>query len=218
MKRRSAARGWRAVAWGLTPAGLVLLAGSVAYGLTRYETVTVAGDSMRPGFPSGTHVRVEPIGSGAIRRGDVVLMDPPEPYMKEPVLRRVIGIGGDHVTGSGSRVAVNGKTLDEPYVAETQGDPHAEPYDVRVPPGRLFVLGDYRANANDSRYHLDAHEGSFAASGVRGRVAEDAIVPTGPAMFAVLGLVLTAAGLGGYAIGRRRRPARAAAPVTHWQP
>ncbi|MEU2021489.1 signal peptidase I [Streptomyces sp. NPDC016469] len=194
------------MAWGLTPVGLVLLAGSVAYGLVRYERVTVGGDSMRPGFPPGARVLVKRIGSDGIHRGGVVLIDPPERYMTEPVLRRVIGIGGDHVTGSGSRVTVNGRTLDEPYTADTQGDPHADSYDVRVPAGRLFVMGDYRANSNDSRYHLDVHEGSFAASGVRGRVVAGATVPTGPTAFAVLGLTLSVVGLGGYAAGRRRRP------------
>ncbi|MGW7073025.1 signal peptidase I [Streptomyces sp. NPDC054855] len=182
----------------------MLLAGSVAYGLVQYETVTVGGDSMRPGFPPGSRALVKRLDPDGIHRGDVVLMDPPERYMTQPVLRRVIGIGGDHVTGSGNRVTVNGKTLDEPYVADTQGDPHAVPYEVQVPAGRLFVLGDYRVNSNDSRYHLDVHEGSFAASGVRGRVMEDATVPTGPTVFAGLGAALSVVGLGGYAVGRRR--------------
>ncbi|MFC8537443.1 signal peptidase I [Streptomyces sp. NPDC057249] len=206
--------GWRALTWGLTPVGLVLLVGSVASGLVRYETVTVRGDSMRPGFPPGARVLVKPIGSDGVHRGDVVLMDPPEPYMTEPVLRRVIGIGGDRVTGSGGGVSVNGKTLDEPYVADTQGDPNAVSYDVRVPAGRLFVLGDYRANSNDSRYHLDVHEGAFAVSGVRGRVVAEETVPTGPVVFGALGLVLIAAGLGAYVTGRRRGALRAVSPAT----
>ncbi|MEW2128561.1 signal peptidase I [Streptomyces sp. NPDC007259] len=215
MGRRSAGRGWRAAAWVLTPVGLVLLVGSVAHGIGRYDTVTVGGDSMRPGFPPGAHVLVRRLGSDGVHRGDVVLIDPPERYMTEPVLRRVIGIGGDHVTGDGSRVAVNGKTLDEPYLADRQGDPHADPYDVRVPAGRLFVLGDHRANSNDSRYHLDAYEGGFAASGVRGRVVPGATVPAGPTVFAILGLALAAAGLGGYAAGRRAaRKEQVAPPLT----
>ncbi|MFF7339707.1 signal peptidase I [Streptomyces sp. NPDC008163] len=219
MGRRSAGRGWRAAAWVLTPVGFVLLAGSVAYGFGRYDRVTVGGDSMRPGFPPGAHVLVRRVGSDGVHRGDVVLMDPPERYMTEPVLRRVIGIGGDHVTGDGSRVTVNGKKLDEPYLADTLGDPQAGAYDVRVPAGRLFVLGDYRANSNDSRYHLDAYQGGFAVSGVRGRVVPGATVPTGPTVFAALGLVLAAAGLGGYAAGRRAaRNEQIAPPVTPRRP
>ncbi|WP_329840469.1 signal peptidase I [Streptomyces sp. BE133] len=100
----------------------------------------------------------------------------PTPHA-EPVLRRVIGIGGDQVSGAGNRVTVNGKPLDEPYVTDADENVMAGTYDVKVPHGRLFVLGDHRTNANDSRYHLSEQSGSFAASGVQGRALEDSAAP-----------------------------------------
>ncbi len=49
---------------------------------------------------------------------------------------------------------VNGKALDEPYVAP--GNPPSQiRFDVRVPQGRIWVMGDHRSDSADSRYHMD---------------------------------------------------------------
>lgn len=205
-KRRKIAR-LRNVAWVLAPFGLALLVGAVVYALANYKTVTVMGDSMRPTFRPGDRPLIEQIDATEIRRGDVVLIDPPERYVTEPVLRRVIGIGGDHVVGSGNRVTVNGKPLDEPYVTDVHEDLGVGPYDVKVPKGRLFVLGDHRANSNDSRYHLSDQSGSFAASGVQGRVMENSVAPTALVITGSLGIVLTLLGIGGYVARQRARGA-----------
>ncbi|MGW4562212.1 signal peptidase I [Streptomyces sp. NPDC004561] len=205
--------GFRRVAWVLAPVGLALLAGAVVYTLANYSMVTVSGNSMRPAFRPGDQLLIERIDATEIRRGDVVLIDPPERHMTEPVLRRVIGMGGDHVVGAGNRVTVNGKPLDEPYVPDADKDLAVAPYDVKVPEGRLFVLGDHRANSNDSRYHLSEQSGSFAASGVRGRVVENSAAPTAPVAVGSAGIVLTLLGVGGYIAGRRaQRPLPPAAP------
>ncbi|MGW4551992.1 S26 family signal peptidase [Streptomyces violaceorubidus] len=54
----------------------------------------------------------------------------------------------------GTRVAVNDKEIDEPYVLRDKFAPTGPRYDVTVPEGLLFLLGGHRANANDSRYSL----------------------------------------------------------------
>jgi signal peptidase I len=73
-------------------------------------------------------------------------------------IKRVIGIGGDHVAccNSAKQITVNGHALAEPYIDLTTSDPsqHADayrPFSVTVPNGNLFVMGDHRDDSDDSR-------------------------------------------------------------------
>ncbi|MEU1370561.1 signal peptidase I [Streptomyces sp. NPDC005803] len=205
MPQRGTAARLRDVAWLLAPLGLAILAGAAVYAVTHYQVVTVSGDSMRPTYRPGGRLLIEQVDANEIRRGDVVLIAPPERYMAAPVVRRVIGIGGDHVVGVGNRVTVNGKPLDEPYVKDADENVTARAYDVMVPDGRLFVLGDHRANANDSRYHLGEQSGSFAVTGVRGRTRENSGIPAVLLVSGGAGVALILGGIGGYAARRRAR-------------
>ncbi|MFD3699503.1 signal peptidase I [Streptomyces sp. NPDC058646] len=75
---------------------------------------------------------------------------------EQDLIKRVIGVGGDTVKccDAKGRVTVNGAALDEPYVNPGNA-PSEIRFEVRVPAGRIFVMGDHRANSADSRYHLD---------------------------------------------------------------
>ncbi|MER6477204.1 signal peptidase I [Streptomyces filamentosus] len=202
----ASARRARTAARIMVPLGLVLVLGGTGTFLVTHRGVTVAGSSMQPAYPAGARLFVERVGGGEVRGGDVVLVRVPEHYGELPVLRRVAGTGGDHVVSDGHRVTVNGRVLDEPYAKDDPLDPSAEPYDVRVPEGRLFLLGDDRANANDSRAFLDDHAGGAPASAVLGRV-RDGLPPSTTAACS-LGAVLTAGGLGlAYTARRRARTA-----------
>ncbi|WP_263732574.1 signal peptidase I [Cellulomonas sp. SG140] len=72
----------------------------------------------------------------------------------EHLVKRVIGLPGDHVTsaGNGAPVMVNGVALKEPYVAPGS-QPSSMAFDVVVPPSSLWVMGDNRDHSSDSRYH-----------------------------------------------------------------
>ena len=87
----------------------------------------------------------------------------------DDLVKRVIGIGGDRVAccDADGRIVVNGVPLDEDYIV---GSTDQVRFDVTVPNGGIFVLGDNRANSLDSRYHLEENSGSVPLADVVGRV------------------------------------------------
>ena len=134
-----------------------------------------------------------------IGRGDVIVFsgqgswDPPQVPPSGPVraavrtalrltgmtssgtdyVKRVIGLPGDRVfcCDPEGRITVNGVPLDEGSYLYPGDRPSAQRFSVRVPPGRLWVMGDHRLNSSDSRYHrADPGDGTIPESAVIGRV------------------------------------------------
>lgn len=89
----------------------------------------------------------------------------------EHLIKRVIGLGGDVVAccDEQGRVTVNDEPIDEPYVYP--GDvPSDLTFEVTVPEGRMWVMGDHRSASLDSRWHRDlAGGGTVSADLVVGR-------------------------------------------------
>ncbi|TXS56562.1 signal peptidase I [Streptomyces sp. t39] len=198
----------RAVFRVLGAMGLVLAVGALWYVVSGHTTATVAGESMRPTYTPGERVLLERVEPGEVRRGDVVLHASPEWYGGLPAVRRVIGVGGDRIAQRpGEPVTLNGKPLAEPYVKD--GDPSGTgtpEYDVTVPEGRLFLLGDHRANSNDSRYFLTDRSGTVPEDEVRARALDDRSGLVAAGLTALLGLVLVGGALATEIAGRRRLP------------
>jgi signal peptidase I len=145
--------------------------------------------SMEPLFGTGDRILVSrtDFQSDPVRRGDVVVFDgrgtfAPLNSGNGPLqdaaaaaghwlgitgsdttyIKRVIGLPGDHVVccDDRQRLTVNGQALEEPYLYG--GDVASkQKFNVIVPAGRLWLLGDHRSLSADSRSLLGAPGGGM---------------------------------------------------------
>jgi signal peptidase I len=94
------------------------------------------------------------------------------------LIKRVIGLPGDHVQADGNsgKITVNGEEITEPYIKPGDAPSQGKKFDITVPAGRVWVMGDHRSDSSDSRWHDDG-------TGATGSVPMDKIV--GRALFVV---------------------------------
>lgn len=91
---------------------------------------------------------------------------------KQYLVKRVIGVAGDHIVccSKNGKLEVNGKEITEPYIF-AGNVPSDMKFDVTVPAGKLWVMGDHRGASADSRYHQDdINKGMVPLYRVTGRV------------------------------------------------
>jgi len=87
------------------------------------------------------------------------------PDSNDHLIKRVIGMPGDEVIccNDFGQLTVNGVPLDEPYTTLPDGVTKAtrDDFDVTVPEGSLWVMGDNRYNSADSAFHRNDPTGGF---------------------------------------------------------
>jgi signal peptidase I len=116
-------------------------------------------------------------------RGEIIVFKAPNEWRSDPAeedfIKRVIGTGGDHIVccDTEHRLVVNGHALDEPYLYSDDDGiadlPSDEQFDITVPKGRLWVMGDHRSHSGDSRYNYlrfkNVEQGTISEDSVVGR-------------------------------------------------
>ncbi|WP_292832575.1 signal peptidase I [Microbacterium sp.] len=113
-------------------------------------------------------VQVEPAQSVAVQAVDwlMSIVGISASDSKDHLIKRIIGIGGDRVVCCNAlgQITVNGTPIDETSylnLAAGQSAPEVMPFDVTVPVGSLWVLGDNRDHSRDSRYNVDQPSRGF---------------------------------------------------------
>ncbi|MGW3495569.1 signal peptidase I [Streptomyces sp. NPDC001020] len=155
--------------------GCVVFLGGFVWGAIVYKPYTVPTDSMSPTIVAGDRVLAQRVDGGDIQRGDVVVFKQ-KSWGDMPMVKRVVAVGGDTVACcTEGRLTVNGKRIQESYLADSHDAEWKKIPTVTVPRGRLFLLGDERVGSLDSTAHLtEAFSGTVARSAVDARV--DAVV------------------------------------------
>ncbi|MGP4085134.1 signal peptidase I [Streptomyces sp. KR55] len=130
----------------------------------------IPSGSMERGLRIGDRVLVNKLAyrfGAEPRRGDVVVFDGTGHFGNADYIKRVVGVGGDRVVccDKEGRLQVNGRSVDESTFLYPGDSASTVPFDVVVPDGTLFVLGDHRSASSDSRDHLGSPGGGMVPVG-----------------------------------------------------
>ena len=113
----------------------------------------VEGDSMNDTLHDGEYLLIRDFFYTP-QRGDIVVVNDltkeniGKMYTK-PLVKRVIGVGGDEIEIKDGVVKINGETIDEPYIKEEMKP--TDNISVKLGENEVFVMGDNRNHSGDSR-------------------------------------------------------------------
>jgi signal peptidase I len=126
------------------------------------QTFRVEQQSMLTTLQPGQHLLIDKITPRVddYSRGDIIVFHPNGDRDQTPFIKRVIGLGGEHVEIRDGAVWIDGTRLEEDdytYVNPRTGEneptlPDGGQSTWDVPVGSLFVLGDHRQESTDSRF------------------------------------------------------------------
>ncbi|MDO4243944.1 MAG: signal peptidase I [Actinomyces sp.] len=152
-----------------------------------FQMYVIPSGSMEDTLMEGDRIVVTLYDIDSLQRGDVIVFTDPSDWLGEVpeptgvrgalqdllvairvlpqdpghhLVKRVIGMPGDRVVADGQgSLTVNGVEVIEPYLKPGRSASDIA-FDITVPEGYLWVMGDNRSNSADSRLHqADAHGG-----------------------------------------------------------
>ena len=136
----------------------LILAGVVALGIfsiyveDNYKDYKVTGSAMAPALTAGETITTNR-HVGVLKRGDIVAFNPPQ--SKDVLVERIVALGGEKIVINHDQVTVynsahpNGFNPDSNYLSHSVATPGN--ISLIVPQGKVYILGDNRTVALDSR-------------------------------------------------------------------
>ena len=130
---------------------IVIIVGVILFRTFIITPVIVSGDSMVPNLENRDLLLLRKIGynSKSVKRHDIVVVkkDGTE------IIKRVIGLPGEHISYKNNKLYVNDKYIKEDYYFRNTIDFNLEEICSmsKIPEGKYLVLGDNRPISNDSR-------------------------------------------------------------------
>lgn len=110
------------------------------------QNVQVSGKSMDSTLADGDML-IATRSNKELDYGDIVIVE--SKVLNEPIIKRVIAMGGDELTFKDNEVYVNGEKLEEDYINEDMtGNPD---FSITIEKGTVWVMGDNRNHSGDSR-------------------------------------------------------------------
>lgn len=118
------------------------------------QKVSTVGDSMKPVLSNGDTVLVNRIIYNAMapRRGDVIVFKPKGNKSSHYYIKRIIGLPGETIEIVENSIFIDGEKLEEEYETSGIDDVGIVTDKIKLGNNEYFVLGDDRANSEDSRY------------------------------------------------------------------
>lgn len=150
---------------------VLIVALGVAVGMRTFvvQTFFIPSGSMEPTLNIGDRILVDKLSYHlhAVHRGDIIVFARPPGETLEPgvndLVKRVIGLPGETISGQNGQVYINGKPLAEPWLPKGVVTGNFAP--VKIPKNYYFVMGDNRDFSSDSRVF-----GPISGSLIVGRV------------------------------------------------
>lgn len=131
---------------------VILVTVIITYAVLYFVQISrVVGSSMETTYHNGNIILVDKVfyKQGKPSYNDIVVVKYHVSANEDQIIKRIVGLPGDHLEMKDNQLYRNGKLLKEDYIREPMVDNEDFSYDI--PEGKVFVMGDNRNNSVDSR-------------------------------------------------------------------